>query len=236
VSVAVKVTAWPDIDGFSDELMRKVATAALTVWATGLEVPGGYVPSPGYVTVIECTPVASEEVVHRATPPVSVTELQLEIAAPLSLKVTVPEGVPALPVRVAVKVTVWPDIEGFSDELMRKLATAALTVWLTVLDVPGTYVASPEYVTVMECAPTAIDEVVHRATPAESVTELHPEIPVPLSLKVTVPEGAPALPVSVAIHVTAWPDIEGFSVEFMWNVAATPTLTVWVNVSDVPGR
>jgi hypothetical protein len=90
---------------------------------------------------------------------------------------------------------------------------------------------------VIECPAAMSDEVVHWAAPAESGSEMQPGIAAPLSLNVTVPEGVPELPVSVAIKVTAWPAVDGLSVEAMLNVdTATPVLTVWLNAVDVPGR
>src|SRR2546430_747033 len=84
---------------------------------------------------------------------------------------------------------------------------------------------------VMGCAPTASAEVVNCAEPFERVSELQPEIGVPLSLNVTVPEGGPAVPVSVAFKVTAWPDVDGLSVDPILSLA-TAALTVWVKVLD----
>jgi hypothetical protein len=77
---------------------------------------------------------------------------------------------------------------------------------------------------------------VHCAAPVESGTEMHPEMGVPLSLNVTVPEGVAALPVSVAVQVIAWPDVDGLRVDPMKIPAKAPfkgTVMVWVNVPDV---
>ena len=46
---------------------------------------------------------------HVALPLESVVA-QPEIALPLSLKVTVPVGVPELPITFAVKLTLWPAV------------------------------------------------------------------------------------------------------------------------------
>jgi hypothetical protein len=45
-------------------------------------------------------------------------------------------------------------------------------------------------------------------------------------LKVTAPEGVPALPVSVAVKLTVWPAADGLSVEAMRTVTKAPLLTV----------
>jgi hypothetical protein len=68
-------------------------------------------------------------------PAESGSELQPEMGVPLSLNVTVPVGVPALPVRDAVKMTVWPGVEGLWSDAMLNIATAAFTVWVNVPDV-----------------------------------------------------------------------------------------------------
>ena len=54
-----------------------------------------------------CEPPVSEDVVQTALPAPSVA-VQPGIALPLSRKVTVPVGVPELPITIAVKVTLWP--------------------------------------------------------------------------------------------------------------------------------
>lgn len=59
-------------------------------------------------------PAANVEVVKLATPAVSGL---VPSTAPLSLNVTVPVGVPPVPVTVAVKVTGWPTLLGFSEEV-----------------------------------------------------------------------------------------------------------------------
>ena len=60
---------------------------------------------PEYSAVMEWAPTERLLVVHVAIPPEVATRLQPEITAPLSLKLTTPAGVPAMPVIVAVKVT-----------------------------------------------------------------------------------------------------------------------------------
>jgi hypothetical protein len=72
----------------------------------------------------------------------------------------------------------------------------------------------------MECVPTASNEVVHCAEPPESGSAAHADIAVPLSLKVTVPEGGTPVPVSDAVKVTATPDTDGFRLDRILNVTA----------------
>ena len=63
-----------------------------------------------------------------------------------SLKVTVPVGRPAVPLTVAVKVTLAPAVDGLADELSATpgLTRAALTTCVSAADVPGLYAALPE--------------------------------------------------------------------------------------------
>ena len=73
--------------------------------------------------------------VYVAWPPFR--ELLCSVVVP-SLKVTVPVGVPVpgeLAVTVAVKVTDWRCIEGFSDDVTALVVPALLTTWLRDGDV-----------------------------------------------------------------------------------------------------
>jgi hypothetical protein len=81
--------------------------------------------------VIECEPNVSDEVVSVATPPLSGAVPR--IVAP-SLNVTVPVG--EVPVTVAAKVTAWPTLLGFGEEL-REVDAAAKQVAVTVEVLPA---------------------------------------------------------------------------------------------------
>jgi hypothetical protein len=65
------------------------------------------------------------------------------------VKVTVPVGVPVPPVgvTVAVKVTGWPILLGFTEDasvvVVAVVAPAALTVWVSAGDVLGEKLPSP---------------------------------------------------------------------------------------------
>lgn len=72
-------------------------------------------------------PRARADVVNVATPPLSVP---LPIGLPASKNVTVPVAVPApgaVTEIVAVKVTAWPEIEGFTEEVTTDAVLALLT-------------------------------------------------------------------------------------------------------------
>ncbi len=93
-----------------------VRPAACTVCTSTGEVAAALLGSPEYVAVMLCVPAVSVALLHvavRVLPvPVSATALH-KMFVP-SLKVTVPVG--AVPVTVAVKVTLWPTIEGLREE------------------------------------------------------------------------------------------------------------------------
>ena len=135
------------------------------------------------------------------------------IAAP-SLNVTVPVGVPALEVTVAVKFTLVPYVEGFS-ELTTTVALAALfTVCVSAVEVLARKLASLLYTAVMECgdALAVSADVVNVAVPALSA--LDPNVVAP-SLKVTVPVGVPpnGPGTTLAVNFTDCPNVEGLSDE-----------------------
>jgi hypothetical protein len=80
-------------------------------------------------------PTASVEVANVALPELKAAVAR--VAAP-SRKVTVPVGVPApgeTALTVAVKVTAWPNTDGFTDEVTVVELEALLTVWVMAADV-----------------------------------------------------------------------------------------------------
>ena len=105
VTVAVKVTDWPKVDGFTDDVSDVEVLAAFTVWVRTGEVLPRMLPLPLYTAVIELDPAVSVEIVNVAFPALSVLVPSVE---ELFLKVTVPVGVPLDAVTVAVKVTDLP--------------------------------------------------------------------------------------------------------------------------------
>jgi hypothetical protein len=84
---------------------------------------------PPKAAEMECVPTLSDEVLKEAEPPASATEPS--VLDP-SVKMMVPAGapVPAGPVTIAVKVTVWPNEAGF--ELERSVVV--LAAWVTTCD------------------------------------------------------------------------------------------------------
>ncbi len=139
LTVAVKVTTCPYTDGLAEEARAVVLPDLLTVWLRVEEVLPLKLSSPLYTAVIECDATLSPLVTKVACPPLRVP---VPMTAPLSLKVTVPLGVPlpgATAFTVAVKVTAWPDTEGLAEEPTAVVVAAALTVWVSdapVLSLP----------------------------------------------------------------------------------------------------
>ena len=80
-----------------------------------------------------------------------------------SLKVTVPAGVPPVDETVAVKVTVWPKVEGFALEVTAVVVAAGLTVCCKFDEVLVAKFVSPAYTALMVCAATVRLEVVKLA-------------------------------------------------------------------------
>lgn len=107
VSVAVKVTDCPEVDGFGDPVTAVVLLALLTVCARDALVLPLKFASPLYVTTIVWLPAVMAESAHVATPPVIARDVQPVIGLPLSVKDKVPVGgtAPFAGATVPVKVT-----------------------------------------------------------------------------------------------------------------------------------
>ena len=67
-----------------------------------------------------------------------------------SLNVTVSVGVPPLDVTVAVKVTDWPDFDGFREEVTEVEVVACLTVCVSTGEVLPLKSVLPPYTAVIE--------------------------------------------------------------------------------------
>ena len=120
-----------------------------------------------------------------------------------SVKVTVPVGIgPPEEVTAAVKVTDWPNVDGFSDEVRAVVAVALFTVCDTVPEVLPVKLASPPYVAVTECVPGI--SVLTVNIDWFELTVAVPSVFAP-SLKVIVPVAPPPnCGVTVAVNVTGW--------------------------------
>src|SRR2546422_523714 len=137
-----------------------------------------------------------------------------EVAPPLN--VTVPVGTPvagATALTVELKVTVWPTVEGFGEEVRLVLEFPAFTVCVRTADVLAANVAFPLNAAVREWLPTTRVVTSSEALPLTSVTVPSAVAP---SLNVTVPVGTPVAGgtgLTVAVNVTAWPVVDGLGVE-----------------------
>ena len=86
--------------------------------------------SPPYTAVIGWFAALRALVLYVACPFMSVP---VPIVAPLSLNVTMPVGVPvpgALTLTVAVNITLWPTVDGFTEEMIPVVVDA----WFTTCD------------------------------------------------------------------------------------------------------
>ena len=116
VTVAVKVTDWPEFDGFGVE--ATVVDVAKLVWlivSVRLPLLFAHPVDPVKLAPMVWLPVASDAVVKVAMPLVTVT-FEAKVVAP-SVKVTLPIGVPPELVTVAVNVTLCPCDAGFDEDV-----------------------------------------------------------------------------------------------------------------------
>jgi len=147
LTVAVKVTTTPAVDGVSDVTMPVVLTTLSTVSESVALLEVAFVASPLYLAVMLRTPAARPLVVHaavRVAPlPVRATAEQPLIETVPSLNVTVPVG--ATPLTVAVKVTLEPTIDGVCEVTTPVVVTALLIVCVSVELVTPVFDASPPY-------------------------------------------------------------------------------------------
>src|SRR6266568_6990144 len=101
-----------------------------------------------------CVPAVKDDVVNVATPPAFKADGAPRFV-PLSLNCAVPLGVPAPDVTVAVKVTLWPKFDGFTEEssAVAVLAFAMLKVCDTLAAALKFALPACEAVIVQEPAP-----------------------------------------------------------------------------------
>src|SRR5205814_562825 len=105
--------------------------------------------SPAYTAVMLWLPTDKVEVVKTASPPLSVPVPS--VVAP-SLNVTVPVAVPEpgrFAATAAVKMTAWPGVAGFTDEVRVTVVVSWLTVRPLAPKPPLRKLVSPPYVAVM---------------------------------------------------------------------------------------
>jgi hypothetical protein len=123
VTAAESVTLAPKAEGLREEVRVTVGVAMLTTWDTAVEVAPSKLVFPPYCAVIECVPTPSELVARVATP-LLIVPVPRDVVP--SWKVTVPVAPDG---RVAVKVTLAPNVDGFGEERRVTVGVAKLTTW-----------------------------------------------------------------------------------------------------------
>ena len=182
------------------------------------------------MVVIACVPVVSDDVENVATPLTSGTEPSVVVP---SMKVTEPVGV-GPPVdggaglMVAVKVTAWPMLEGFAEEVRVVVVLACWTVCVIAVEVLGEKLVLPWYIAVIESKPKVRAVVTMLPTPPLSVAV--PSEVVPLK-NWTVPVGTPAVELTPAVSVTGWPTTDGLGDDA--TVVVVVGKTVWLKIGEV---
>jgi hypothetical protein len=184
-----------------------------------------------------CVPAARLAVLQAAVPvlpePVRATVAQPLSVAPSAVKLTLPVG--ALPVTAAVRVTLAPTRDGLPELASVVVLATLLTICDNETLADPAFDASPLYVAVILCVPTARAVVAHctvRMFPEpDSATALHPPIDVAPSWKFNVPVGA--LPLTVAVNKTLAPKVEGVD-EVATAVVVATLLTVCDSVALEP--
>ena len=236
LTLALKVTTTPAVEGVS-EVARPVAlTTLLTVCESVVLVEAALVVSPLYLAVMLRTPAARPLVVHAAVrvsplPPRATVEQPLIETVP-SLKVTVPVG--ETPPTVAVNVTLEPMVTGVCEVTMLVVLGALLIVCDRLELLEGLFDGSPLYATAMLCVPAARVLVVHVAEAVLPVpltaTAAQPEIELPPSVKLSVPVGLK--PVTDPVNVTGAANAAGLA-ELDRVVVLVAMLTSWDSVELV---
>jgi hypothetical protein len=235
VTEAVKVTLAPATDGLAELDSAVVLVALLTTCEKLGLVEPLLVALPLYTALMLCVAMLRllvAQVAVRILPePVSAAAVQPAIEVAPSLKFTVPVG--ALPLTVAVKVTLVPAVEGVNELPIPVVLVAPLTVWESAALLDVALAASPLYVATMLCVPAASVLLVHAAVrllplPANTTAE-QPPIDVAPSLKLTVPVGL--APVTVAVKVTFVPAVDGLEELMSVVVVAVPPAVVTLTVS-----
>src|SRR6516165_9806250 len=123
-TVAVKVTAWPVTAGLSDDRRATVVAAGLTVTATAAEVLSANPVVPEKETVSAWVPMPSD--VGMVARPAASSGAEPSSVFP-SRKKTVPIGVPAWELTVAVSVSICPTTAVAVDVLSVVVVGAATT-------------------------------------------------------------------------------------------------------------
>jgi hypothetical protein len=109
-------------------------------------------------------------------------------------------GPPLVDVVVVSRVSSWSVVRLVAEAASDVCVPYAVTVTVTAVELLPASFASPPYVAVMVCCPTASEDVLYVATPLP-FTASDASVFVP-SKNVTLPVGTPPLPATVAVSVT----------------------------------
>ena len=150
LTVAVKVTLAPAVDGVSELPIAVVLLTLLTVCETALLLEAALAASPLYAATMLCVPAVSAAVAHAAVRlfplPESATAEHPVIDVAPSLKLTDPVGL--LPVTVAVKLTLVPKVDGLgalASAVVVAAPPAVVTLTVSALALaPVTVMLMPE--------------------------------------------------------------------------------------------
>jgi len=143
LTVELSVTVWPTVDGFGEEVKLVLEFPAFTVCPTAPDVLAANVAFPLNAAVSEWEPAARVVTLSEALPLTSVT---VPSAVAPSRNVTLPVGIPAPEVTVALSVTAWPSDEGLGvlfKVVEVAAAAGALTTWFTTGEELAAKVALP---------------------------------------------------------------------------------------------
>jgi hypothetical protein len=135
---AVKVTDWPVVEGFADEVRVIVGVAFVIVTVVAGDVAGLLFASPGVLAVMGSAPTGRFETVMVAVPP---TIGAVPITVPPLEKVTGPVTPGGT---VSVMVTGVPEVEFVGDAVGGgNTGEFLLTTWVRGADVAAPLFASP---------------------------------------------------------------------------------------------
>jgi len=141
----VKVTLTPATDGLAELDSAVVLVALLTTCDKVVLVEPLLVASPLYTALMLCVAtlrlLVAQVAVRILPEPVSAATAQPAIEVVPSLKFTVPVG--AVPLTVAVKVTLVPAVEGVNELPIPVVLVAPLTVWESAALLDVAFAASP---------------------------------------------------------------------------------------------
>ncbi len=210
VTVAVHEEAWFTTTG----LVQTTAVEVLRLFTVTLDaalVLVACVESPPYAPVIRAVPVAVAVKVTEQLPETKAHVVELnDPAGPVSVKVTVPVGVVAVPgeasATVAVQDDACPTTTGLVQTTVVDVARR-LTVTLAATLVLVLWVVSPPYAPVIRAVPVAVAVKVTEQLPDTRAQVVELKEPAgPVSVKVTVPVGVMIVPGEVSLTVAVQDD------------------------------